>query len=397
MHKKDFPIFGHHPTLVYLDNAATSQKPQVVLDAERQYYEQMNANIHRSAHFLAVQATEAYEATRKTIAEFINAKHTHEIIFTRNATEGINLVARSYGDTFLKAGDEVLLTKLEHHSNLVPWLQLKERKGVTIRYLDIDAEGQLIFDETSITDKTKFVSVTGMSNSLGVIPQLKPIIQAAHAKGAKVLVDACQLAVHSPLDVQELDADFLVLSAHKLYGPTGVGILYGKTELLDQMPPFLGGGEMIQQVFEDHFTVNDLPNKFEAGTQNIAGVVAFKATLDYVKSIGFEKIQKIESELTEYGLTELKKLPFIKIIGPQTMENRGSVISFTMEGIHPHDIAEGLSKNQVCIRAGHHCCQPLMHHWSIPATARMSFALYNEKSDVYKAIEGLKEVYNYFQ
>lgn len=397
MCKSNFPIFGQHPDLIYLDNAATSQKPRVVLEAEREYYEKMNANIHRSAHFLAVEATEAYEESRKAVAQFIHAKYSHEIIFTRNATEGINLVARSYGDQFLEAGDEILLTKLEHHSNMVPWLQLKERKGVLIRYFDIDEEGQLIFDGSQITDKTKFISITGMSNSLGVIPNLKPIITAAHEKGAKVLVDACQLAVHSPLDVQELDADFLVFSAHKLYGPTGVGVLYGKTELLEKMPPFLGGGEMIQQVFEDHFMPNSLPNKFEAGTQNIAGVVAFKAALDYVQSIEWGKIQKIERELTEFALSELKKLNFIKLIGPQTMQNRGSIISFTMEGVHPHDIAEGLSKTKICIRAGHHCCQVLMDHWGLPATARTSFAFYNELSDIDRLVGGLKEVYEYFK
>lgn len=397
MHKSNFPIFGHHPHLVYLDSAATSQKPNVVLEAEREYYEQMNANIHRSAHFLAEKATVAYEATRKTVAEFINAKHTHEIIFTRNATEGINLVARSYGDTFLTEEDEVLLTKLEHHSNMVPWLQLKERKGVKIKYLDIDAEGHLIFDSSQITDNTKFVAITGMSNSLGTIPNLKPIIAAAHEKGAKVLVDACQLAVHSPLDIQELNADFLVFSAHKLYGPTGVGVLYGKTELLEKMPPFLGGGEMIQQVFEDHFIPNSLPNKFEAGTPNIAGVVSFKAALDYINSIGFTKIQKIELELTEYVLSELKKLDFITIIGPQTIENRGPIVSFTMDGVHPHDIAEGLSQRNICIRAGHHCCQVLMDHWGLPATARLSLGVYNEKEDVDKAVKALREVYQYFR
>lgn len=396
MQKTDFPIFGQLPHLVYLDSAATSQKPNVVLEAEREYYEQMNANIHRSAHFLAEKATVAYEATRKAVATFIHAKYSHEIVFTRNATESINLVARSYGDTFLGAGDEILLSKLEHHSNLVPWLQLKERKGVVVRFLEIDAEGQLVFDGSQITEKTKLVALTGMSNSLGMVTNLKPIIAAAHEKGAKVLVDACQLAAHSPIDVQELDADFLVFSAHKLYGPTGVGVLYGKTELLDRMPPFLGGGEMIQQVFEDHFTPNDLPHKFEAGTQNIAGVVAFKAALDYISSIGWDQIQKIETELTEYALSELKKLDFITIIGPQTMKSRGSILSFTMDGVHPHDIAEGLSQRNICIRAGHHCCQVLMDHWNLPATARMSFGVYNEKEDVDKAVKALKEVYHYF-
>ncbi len=356
----------------------------------------MNANIHRSAHFLAESATIAYEATRKTVANFIKAKHKHEIIFTRNATEAINLVARSWGETFLKAGDEILLSKLEHHSNLVPWLQLKEKIGIKIKYLDIDEVGQLIFDGSQITEKTKFVSLTGMSNSLGAITNLKPIIKRAHEVGAKVMIDACQLAVHSPIDIQELDADFLAFSAHKLYGPTGVGVLYGKAELLEKMPPFLGGGEMIQQVFEDHFVAGDIPNKFEAGTPNIAGVVAFKAALDYVNQIGFETIQKQETSLSEYALEKLKTLPYLTLIGPQEVENRGSITSFTMDKVHPHDIAEGLSQKQICIRAGHHCTQPLMDYWKLPATARASFAFYNEKEDVDRLVEGLEEVYQYF-
>ena len=394
--RKDFPIFEQHPKLVYLDSAATSQKPKVVLDALKHYYEEENANIHRSAHFLAEKATIAYEATRQTVADFIGAKHKHEIVFTRNATESINLVARSWGEAFLKTSDEVLLSKLEHHSNLVPWLQLKEKIGIQIKYLDIDEAGQLIFEESQITKKTKFISLTGMSNSLGIITDLKPIIAKAHKVGAKVLVDACQLAVHSPIDVQELDADFLVFSAHKLYGPTGVGVLYGKSELLEKMPAFLGGGEMIQQVLEDHFVSGDIPNKFEAGTPNIAGVVAFKAAIDYINSIGFEAIQAKEKGLTEHALEKFKALPYLTLIGPQEIENRGSIISFTMEGVHPHDIAEGLSQRQICVRAGHHCTQPLMDYWGIPATARASFAFYNKKEEVDGLMEGLEEVYNYF-
>ena len=396
MKKADFPIFTTHPNLVYLDNAATSQKPQVVLDAIQKYYGEMNANIHRSAHFLAEKATIAYEATRQTVADFIGAQSKHEIVFTRNATEAINLVARSWGEAFLKAGDEVLLSKLEHHSNLVPWLQLKEKIGIKLRYLDIDDQGQLIFDGSQITEKTKFVSVTGMSNSSGTIPNLKSIIKAAHDVEAKVLVDACQLAVHSPIDVQDLDADFLAFSAHKIYGPTGVGVLYGKSELLEAMPPFLGGGEMIHEVFEDHFTWNEAPYKFEAGTPNIAGVAAFKAALDYVNSVDFDVIQKREKELTKYALERLHSLPYLKLIGPQNLENRGSIFSFTLDGVHPHDIAEGLNQKQICIRAGHHCTQPLMDHLNLAATARASFAFYNEKEEVDQLVEGLEEVYHYF-
>ncbi|MBN2306537.1 SufS family cysteine desulfurase [Candidatus Peregrinibacteria bacterium] len=393
--KRDFPIFKQRPELVYLDSAATSQKPQIVLEAENTYYEKLNSNIHRSAHFLAEEATLAYEATRQTVADFIGAQK-HEIIFTRNATEGINLVARSFGETFLKKGDEVLLSKMEHHSNIVPWLQLKEKIGIVIQYLDIDENGQFIFDGSQVTDKTKFVSLTGMSNILGSIPNLKPIIAAAHTKGAKILIDACQLAVHQSIDVQQLDADFLVFSAHKLYGPTGVGVLYGKEGLLKKIPPFLGGGEMIQEVFEQSFTPADIPHKFEAGTPNIAGVVAFKAAIDYIRQISFDEIQKIENELTTYALEKLSRLPDLTFIGPKKAENRGPVISFTMQGVHPHDIAEGLSQKDICIRAGHHCGQVLMDAWGLPATARISLAFYNTKNDIDQTVKTLEEVHKYF-
>lgn len=394
--KKDFPIFTKRPKLVYLDNAATSQKPGVVLDAEKDYYERLNSNVHRGAHFLAEEATTAYELSRQSVANFIGAKK-HEVVFTKNATESINLVARSYGDGFLEQGDEVLLSKMEHHSNIVPWLQLKERKGIVVNYLDIDENGQYIFDDTQITDKTKIVSLTGMSNILGSIPNLKPIIAVAHAKGAKVLIDACQLAVHSPINVQELDADFLAFSAHKIYGPTGLGVLYGKEELLKKMPPFLGGGEMIQEVFEDHFTANDIPHKFEAGTPNIAGVIAFKASIDYINQIGFDRIQQVENQLTAYALEKLSRLPYLKLIGPKNTENRGSVISFIINDVHPHDIAEGLSQKNICIRSGHHCGQILMDAWGLPATARISLAFYNTEDDIEQAIKALEEVHQYFR
>ncbi|MFH0837753.1 MAG: SufS family cysteine desulfurase [Patescibacteria group bacterium] len=394
--KKDFPIFTKRPELIYLDNAATSQKPQVVLDAELDYYKRLNSNVHRSAHFLAEEATIAYEGARYTVADFIRAKNKNEIIFTRNATEAINLVARSYGDAFLNDGDEVLLSVMEHHSNIVPWLQLKDRKGIRINYLDIDSDGQFIFDGSQITGKTKFVSLTGMSNILGSITNLEPIIAAAHAKGAKVLVDACQLAVHAPLDVWKMDADFLVFSGHKLYGPTGIGVLYGKTDLLKKMPPFLGGGEMIQEVFKDRFTPDGPPRKFEAGTPNVAGAIGLKAALDYVRQIGFSDIQNAEQELTAYALKELSFLPFLTIIGPKTAKNRGPVISFTMQGVHPHDIAEGLSQKNICIRAGHHCGQVLMDHLKLPATARISMAFYNTREEIGKTVQALEEIREYF-
>lgn len=394
--KKDFPIFKRRPKLIYLDSAATSQKPQAVLDAETDYYERLNSNVHRSSHFLAEEATIAYENARKTVADFIGATSEREIIFTRNATEAINLVARSYGDAFLNAGDEVLLSVMEHHSNIVPWLQLKDRKGIRINYLDVDLKGQFVFDHSQITAKTKLVALTGMSNILGSITDIKQIIDAAHAKGAKVLVDACQLAVHSPINVWELGVDFLAFSSHKLYGPTGIGILFGKEELLKKMPPFLGGGEMIHEVFKDRFTVDSLPHKFEAGTPNIAGAIGFAAALDYVNKIGFGEIRKLETKLTEYALEELTKLPYLKLIGPKTTENRGPVISFTMEGVHPHDIAEGLSQKHICIRAGHHCGQILMDTWGLPATARISLAFYNTTDDIDRTMKALEEIYQYF-
>jgi len=395
--RKDFPIFNHRPELIYLDNAATSQKPQNVLDKELTYYESINSNIHRSTHYLAEEATIAYEKARGTVANFINAENKHEIVFTRNATESINLVAYSYGNTFLNEGDEILISELEHHSNTVPWLQLKERKGIKINYLEINENGQLIFDKSKITNRTKLVSLSAMSNALGSIIDIEPIIKEAHAKGAKVLIDTCQLAAHYPIDVQELDLDFLVLSAHKMYGPTGVGVLYAKEEILKKMPPFLGGGEMIQEVFKDHFIPGDIPTKFEAGTPNVAGVITFASAIHYIHKISFDKIRKIEDELTSYTIKKLNSLPFITIIGPKTIKNRGPVISFIIEGVHPHDIAEGLSSKNICIRAGHHCCQILMDKLKLPATARISLAIYNTKEDIDKTIEALEEIYQYFQ
>jgi cysteine desulfurase/selenocysteine lyase len=393
--KSDFPLFAKRPDLTYLDNAATSQKPQVVLDAITEFYTQHNSNIHRGPNFLAEEATIAYEDARKTVAKFIGAEHAHEIIFTRNATESINLVARTFGDS-LQPGDEILLSRLEHHSNVVPWLQLKERAGITVRYLEVTPEGRIDFEPTRIGPKTKLVAITAMSNALGTITDLAPIIKAAHKAGAKVLVDACQSIVHSPLDVQKLDADFVVFSGHKIYGPMGIGVLYGKEEILKEMPPFLGGGDMINQVFMDRFTPADLPNKFEAGTPNVEGAVGLKAALDYVSKVGFKTIQKIESELTEKLIHDLLELPYIQVLGPVTMENRGPVVSFGMEGVHPHDIAEGLSKAGVCIRAGHHCAQVLMDHFGIPGTARISLALYNDEKDIKKAVKAIKEIYAYF-
>ena len=395
-YKKDFPIFRHQKELVYLDSAATAQKPQVVLDAIMNVYQNFNSNIHRGPHFLGEQTTMAYNDARRTIADFIQARYRPEIIFTRNATESINLVARSYGHNFLKRGDEVILSKMEHHSNIVPWLQLKKHKGIVIKYFDVSKAGRLIFDAKLFTPKTKLVAITAMSNVLGTVNDLNQIIKKAHDIGAKVLVDACQYVVHYPLNVQELDADFVAFSGHKIFGPTGIGILYAKETLLNAMPPFMGGGAMVRNVSTENFTAAGIPNKFEGGTPNIAGAIGLKAAIEYVQQIGYDTIQKVENELMEYLFEHLKKLPFVRIIGPQNLKNRGPVVSFIMKDIHPHDIAEGLSSKKICIRAGHHCSQILMQHYEIPATARISLSIYNTKEEIDETIKVLEEIYKYF-
>ncbi len=394
-HRNDFPIFKQRPELIYFDNGATAQRPQVVIDAEQKFYTTYNSNIHRGPNFLAEEATIAYEDARRKVADFLGARHKHEIIFTRNATEAINLVARTFGET-LEAQDVILLSKLEHHSNIVPWQQLAERKDLEIKWMGISTDWRVRLDPALFDEKVKLVAVTGMSNVLGTITDLKPIIKAAHAVGAKVLVDASQLAVHEPINVRDLDVDFLVVTGHKLYGPTGIGALYGKEELLDPLPPFLGGGDMISGVFTDHFIPAGLPQKFEAGTQNIAGAIGFGAAIDYMTKVGFKTIQKLENDLTRQLLDEIKQLPFAKIIGPEDTAHRGSVVSITMEGAHPHDIAEGLSSKGICIRAGFHCAQPLMDQLKLSGTARLSLAFYNTKEEVDKVVSALEEVYKYF-
>lgn len=394
--RSDFPIFDKRPELIYFDNGATAQKPKAVLSALNEYYEFHNSNIHRGPHFLAEEATVKYEEARRTVADFIGAKLPHEVVFTRNATEAVNLVAHSFGSQ-LQEGDVVVLSKLEHHSNLVPWLQLKERKGIEIRYFEFSEEGQIVFEPSLIDERVKLVSISGMSNSLGTITDLPPIIEAAHAVGAKVLVDAAQLAVHHPIHVGELGVDFLVFTGHKLYGPTGIGVLYAKEELLDAMPPFLGGGDMIQECFTDRFTPASLPAKFEAGTPNIAGAIGLKAAIDYVQHIGFERILEIEKGLTEHLVDSLNSLSFVQLVGPKTAVGRGSIASFAMEGVHPHDIAEGLSQKNICIRAGHHCTQILMDQLGIPGTARISLAMYNTKEEVDRAMDVLEEIHTYFK
>lgn len=436
MYKNDFPIFQHRPDLIYFDNGASSQRCKKALDAVMDFYLKSNSNIHRGPHFLAEEATIKYEEARRTVADFLGAQNSEEIIFTRNATEAINLVAYTFGET-LKQGDVIVTTELEHHANLVPWLHLKKRKGVEIRYIPFNKEGYLEFDPAIIDEKVKLVAVSGMSNVLGTITDLKPIIKKAHEMNAKVLVDGAQLTVHQPVNVHLMDVDFFVFTGHKLYGPTGIGVLYGKRELLEKLPPFLTGGDMVQSVSKDGFIPADLPEKFEAGTPNIAGAIGLKGAIDYVLSVGWKTIQKREHELTDHLLNKVREMDFIKIIGPtqkikkslkaldarksQNLNRnsltinedlnfehdnaddsfkdfyRGSIFSFIMEGVHPHDIAEGLSSKNICIRAGQHCAQPLVEKFGLTATARMSLAFYNTKEEIDKAMEALEEIYNYFK
>jgi cysteine desulfurase/selenocysteine lyase len=372
----------HGKALVYLDNAATAQKPVAVLDALRRYYEHDNANVHRGVHALSERATEAYEGGRDKVRRFVNAERSTEIIFTRNATEGINLVARAWGDANVRAGDEILITGLEHHSNIVPWQQLAARSGATVRVIPIDDDGALMMDEFDrlLTARTKIVAVSQMSNALGTINPVQEIIIRAKSAGATVLIDGSQAVCHLPVDVRALGADFYVFTGHKLYGPTGIGVLYGRESVLEAMPPFLGGGDMIRSVSFEGSTWNDLPWKFEAGTPNIAGGVGLGAAIDFVSAVGLEAIGAHEATLLERATAALAAQDGITLVG--TARHKASVLSFVMEGIHPHDIGTVADREGVAIRTGHHCAQPVMDRFGIPATARASFAAYNTFDDV---------------
>ena len=372
----------HGKPLVYLDNAATAQKPVAVLDALRRYYEHDNANVHRGVHALSERATEAYEGGRDKVRRFVNAERSTEIIFTRNATEGINLVARAWGDANVRAGDEILITELEHHSNIVPWQQLAARSGATVRVIPIDDAGALMMDEFDrlLTARTKIVAVSQMSNALGTINPVQEIIVRAKSAGATVLIDGSQAVCHLPVDVRALGADFYVFTGHKLYGPTGIGVLYGRETVLEAMPPFLGGGDMIRSVSFEGSTWNDLPWKFEAGTPNIAGGVGLGAAIDFVSAVGLEAIAAHEAALLERATAALAAQDGITLVG--TARHKASVLSFVMEGIHPHDIGTVADREGVAIRTGHHCAQPVMDRFGIPATARASFAAYNTFDDV---------------
>ncbi len=399
--QKDFPILSREingKRLVYLDNAATSQKPQSVIEAEKAFYEQSNSNIHRGIHTLSEEATKQYEAVREKVAAFIGAGSTESIIFTRNTTEAINLVAWSWARKNLKPGNEILLTAMEHHSNLVPWQLVAQATGAKLLFVPLTPDGQLDLKAFArlLSRRTKLVSFTAMSNALGTLTPVKEITQKAHAVGAKVLVDAAQAVAHAPLKVSDIQCDFLAFSAHKMLGPTGVGVLYGRPEILNEMDPFLGGGDMILEVWRDHATWNELPWKFEAGTPNIAGVIAFGAAIDYLNKIGMASIRQHEKELTAYALAELQKDPHVTIYGPKDAEKQGGVISFNYGTIHPHDVGTLLDREGIAIRAGHHCCQPLMRDYGISGTNRASFYIYNTKEDIDALVAAIKKAATVF-
>lgn len=396
--KEDFPILQEktrngHP-LVYLDNGASSQKPLAVIEATNKYYSSQNANIHRGVYQLSQEATEAYERTRIKASAFFGAQCAKAMIFTRGTTESINLVANSWGRHNLQAGDEILLSVGEHHSNLVPWFQLAKEIGVQIRFLKLKEDTTLDLSELKIllNKKTKLVSITHMSNVTGTIHNYEPVLERARQVGAKFMLDGAQAACHLDLHLKDMDVDFYSFSAHKMLGPTGVGILYGKEEILEEMPPWLGGGDMIETVTLDGFTSANLPAKLEAGTPNIAGVIGFGVAMDYLSKIGFKAIREHEKELLEYALQELIKMPGLNLYGLDDLDGRGAVISFTLEGIHPHDVGSVLDEEGVAIRVGHHCCQPLMQYWQIPGTCRASFYLYNTKEDVDRLVGALDKV-----
>jgi cysteine desulfurase/selenocysteine lyase len=398
--RKDFPILEtlpHGKRLVYLDSAATSQRPRQVIDRMVHFYEAENANVHRGVYELGEKATAAYEGAREAAARYIGARSTRSIVFTRGTTESINLVRYSWGRANIHEGDEILVTEMEHHSNLVPWQLLAQESGAVLRHLPIDDEGKLRVDLLGeyITDRTKLVAVTLMSNVLGTITPVRQIADAAHSVGARVLVDAAQAAPHVVFDVNELDCDFLGYSSHKMLGPTGAGVLYGREDLLEEMPPFLGGGEMIREVWADRATWNEIPYKFEAGTMNIAQAVGMGAAIEYLEALGRDSIRAHEKELTKYALGRLAETG-ATIYGPGDVEERGGVVSFNLEEVHPHDMATIVDQEGVCIRAGHHCAQPLMRKLGVPATARASFYVYNSTDDVDVLVEALEKSKEWF-
>jgi cysteine desulfurase/selenocysteine lyase len=397
--REDFPVLKqtiHGKPLVYLDNAATAQKPQSVIDAIVKFYAVDCANIHRGVHELSQRSTKTYELTRTKVKKFLNARHQHEIIFVRGTTEGINLVTQTWGRRNVKAGDEIVIAGLEHHSNIVPWQMLCEETGAHLRVIPIDDRGDLILDEYAklLNPRTRMVAIGHVSNALGTINPVRKIIEMAHSAGALTLVDGAQAVPHMKVDVQALDADFYAFSGHKLFGPTGIGALYGKTDLLNAMPPYQGGGDMIRTVTFEKTTYNDLPYKFEAGTPDIAGGIGLGAAVDYVNRIGIDKIAAYEHELLLYGTEAVSQIPGLRIIG--TAREKAAVISFVMEGIHPHDIGTVLDKMGIAVRTGHHCAQPVMDRYQIPATTRASFAFYNTTAEIDSLVAGLHKVKEIF-
>ncbi|MBI5202749.1 MAG: cysteine desulfurase [Elusimicrobia bacterium] len=400
--RKDFPILNRKirgKALVYLDNAATSQKPSSVIDLEKSFYETNNANIHRGVHLLSQESTEMMDLSREKVAKFIGAASAHEIVFTRNATEALNLVAHSWGRKFLKEGDEIVLTEMEHHSNLVPWQLAAKAKGATLKFIPVTPEGTIELEAARglIGPKTKLVAFTAMSNALGTINPVPELLAMAKKHGATTLVDASQWTPHLKTDVAAWDCDFLVFSSHKMLGPTGIGVLWGKRKLLESMDPFMGGGDMIQEVWLDRSTWNEVPYKFEAGTPNIAGAIAFGAAVDYLNKLGMEAVRRHELELTEAALRVVEAEGQIALYGPRDPQHRGGVISFNVADIHPHDVGQVFDSEGIAIRAGHHCCQPLMRKLKIGGTARASFYVYNTLEDVSAFGRGLRKVKDFFK
>ena len=397
--KSDFPTLDQKVNgnqLVYLDNAATTQKPYSVIETLEKYYKNTNSNIHRGVHTLSQRATEKYENTRIKIADFINSASEKEIIFVRGATEAINLVASSYVKPLLNSNDEIIISQMEHHANIVPWQIICDEKNAKLKILPMNQDGDLLIDELEnmINKNTKFIAMNHVSNSLGTINPIKEIVHLAHKNKIRILVDGAQAVQHIPVNMKEIDADFYCFSGHKLYAPTGIGVLYGKKELLDEMPPYQGGGDMIKSVTFEKTVYNEVPQKFEAGTPNISGVIALGTAIDYILNIGMEDIAKHENELLEYATKEISKIEGVKIIG--NAQNKASVLSFTIEGIHPHDIGTIMDSEGVAIRAGKHCTDPVMDFYCIPATARASFAIYNTKNDVKKLVKSVKKTIEVF-
>ncbi|MCX7879400.1 MAG: cysteine desulfurase [Ignavibacteria bacterium] len=397
--RKDFPILSrtvHNKPLIYFDNAATTQKPKQVIETITHFYSHLNSNIHRGVHYLSQASTTEFECARRIVKSFINAKFEDEIIFTRGATESINLVAKSFASSFLREGDEIVISYMEHHSNIVPWYMISEQFGLKLKVVPINENGEIIFEEYEklLSERTKLVAFVHISNSLGTINPIKEIIDKAKQYGAVVLIDGAQSVPHLPIDVQELDCDFFVFSGHKIYGPTGIGILYGKKHLLESMPPYQGGGDMILSVSFDKIVYNSLPHKFEAGTQHIEGAIGLASAIRYVQNLGLDNILNYELELLDYCTERMQEIPQLKIIG--NAKNKSCLISFVIDNIHPHDIGTLLDLDGIAIRTGHHCTQPVMQFFKVPATSRVSFAFYNTKEEIDILINSLKKIIKKF-